>query len=232
VGSTATGVTLTVTDLLGLADECTATVSVVDTEAPSVVVTVTPTELWPPNHKMVSVSFAVTPTDNCDSASDLSCNILSVTSNEPPNGVGDGDTDVDFEIITGTNTVNLRAERAGPGSGRIYTITVECVDSSGNTGIGTVEVNVPHSKIDGTVSGDVQEGVNVGLYKMNCGENLLMSTAITDSDGYYLFDLQPENGSYAVIPENDTCIFGPVQVGVKIPQATGDFGPYDFTATD
>jgi hypothetical protein len=59
-----------------------------------------------------------------------------------------------------------------------------------------------------------------------------VGTAITGSDGDYLFDLQPENGSYAVIPENDACIFGPVQVGVKIPQITGDFGPYDFTATD
>jgi hypothetical protein len=178
---------------------------------------------------MVSVSVAMTPTDNCDPASAQSCSIVEVSSNEPLNGIGDGDTDVDIQII-GPRTLNLRAERAGPGSGRIYTITVECVDSSGNTAIGTAEVNVPHSKIDGIVSGAIQADVSVGLYKMNCGESLLVSTAITGSDGYYLFDLQPGNGSYAVIPENDTCIFGPVQVGVKIPQE--EFGPYDFTATD
>jgi hypothetical protein len=226
-----TGVTLTVTDLSGLADECTATVSVVDTEAPSVVVTVTPTELWPPNHKMVSVSVAVTPTDNCDLASAQSCNIISVTSNEPDNGIGDGNTDGDIEII-GPRTLNLRAERAGPYSGRIYTITAECVDAAGNTGIGTGEVKVPHSRINGIVSGVIQEGVSIGLYKAICGGSLLVSTAITGSAGNYLFDLQPGEGSYAVIPENEACIFGPAQIGVKIPQVIGDFGPYDFTATD
>ena len=69
--------------------------------------------------------------------------IISVTSNEPENGLGDGDTAPDWEI-TGALTLNLRAERAGGGSGRIYTITVESRDRAGNASTRTVEVRVPH----------------------------------------------------------------------------------------
>jgi hypothetical protein len=201
-----------------------------NTGPPSVVASVSPTELWPPNHKMVPVSVEVTrTTDSCDSSSALTCSVVGVSSNEPLNGIDDGNTDVAYEI-TGPLNVDLRAERSGSGNGRIYTITTECVDAFGNTGIGTTEVNVPHSKIDGFVSGDIQAGVSIGLYKVVCGDYLLFSTAITGSDGYYLFDLQPENGSYTVFPEEDAYIFGPVQVGIQIPQKT-EFGTYDFTAT-
>jgi len=112
-----------------------------------------PNELWPPNHKMVSVSVSITENDNCDPDFNQTCSITSVTSNEPLNGTGDGNTDVDYEI-TGTHTVDLRAERAGPGSGRIYTITVECDDDAGNTEIDTVEVKVAHSKEDDIVLED------------------------------------------------------------------------------
>jgi hypothetical protein len=68
-----------------------------------------------------------------------------VTSSEPANGTGDGNTSSDWEI-TGPLTVDLRAERAGTGSGRIYTITVECRDASGNVSTGTVQVTVPHDQ--------------------------------------------------------------------------------------
>ena len=58
---------------------------------------------------------------------------------------GDGNTAPDWEI-TGPLTVDLRAERAGGGDGRVYTITVECSDASGNKSWTTVEVKVPHNK--------------------------------------------------------------------------------------
>jgi hypothetical protein len=41
--------------------------------------------------------------------------------------------------------VRLRSERAGGGSGRVYTITVECVDVAGNVGSATTHVTVTHS---------------------------------------------------------------------------------------
>jgi hypothetical protein len=58
--------------------------------------------------------------------------------------VGDGNTEPDWEI-TGDLTVDLRAERAGGGDGRIYSIVVECTDASGNSSVDTVFVCVPLS---------------------------------------------------------------------------------------
>ena len=137
-----TDVTLTVTDDNGATDTCDAIVTVEDQEAPVITsVTANPNNLWPPNHKMVPVVLAVDATDNCDSV----CQIISVASNEPVNGLGDGNTAPDW-VITGDLTVKLRAERSGTGSGRIYAITVECADSSGNSSTDTTTVTVPHDK--------------------------------------------------------------------------------------
>ena len=70
--------------------------------------------------------------------------IVSVKSNEPVNGTGDGDTAPDWEV-TGALTLNLRAERAG-GGGRVYVITVESRGDSGNASTRTVTVTVPKSR--------------------------------------------------------------------------------------
>lgn len=91
---------------------------------------------------MVSVNVTATASDNC---AVKKCNIVSVTSNEPVNGLGDGDTAPDWSI-SGNVTVDLKAERSGPGSSRVYTITVECADSVGNSSTGTVGVTVPHDQ--------------------------------------------------------------------------------------
>jgi hypothetical protein len=104
-------------------------------------VTATPNVLWPPNHKMVSVTITVTATDNFGEAP--VCAIVSVTSSEPMNGQGDGDSAPDWQV-TGPLTLNLRAERSGQGGGRIYAITVACEDGSGNSSAVIVNVSVPH----------------------------------------------------------------------------------------
>jgi hypothetical protein len=137
-----TEVTLTVTDSLGTSDSCTGTVTVVDTTQPSInSVSASPNVLWPPDHKMRLVSVNVSSTDNC-SATPI-CKITSVSSNEPENGLGDGDTAPDWEI-TGNLTANLRAERSGTGSGRVYTISIMCTDASENSSTGNAIVTVPH----------------------------------------------------------------------------------------
>jgi len=102
-----------------------------------------PDVLWPPNHKMVPVTVAVYAFDNCDS--NPVSTIISISSNEPLDGLGDGDIATDWEI-TGDLTVNLRAERSGTGSDRVYTISVQCTDASGNSSTETIEVRVPHDK--------------------------------------------------------------------------------------
>ena len=96
---------------------------------------------------MVSVTVAVTATD--DSDPNPVCRIKSVSSNEPVNSQGDGDTAPDWSI-TGALTVDLRAERSGTGSGRVYTITVECTDACGNVSTARVDVTVAKSQGKGS----------------------------------------------------------------------------------
>jgi hypothetical protein len=103
----------------------------------------TPNVLTPPNHKMVPVTLTVAVSDNCDAGVAQSCHIVSVTSNEPVSGNGEGDTAPDWEI-TGNLTLNLRAERAGGGTGRIYTMSVQCTDNAGNSANRSTTVTVPH----------------------------------------------------------------------------------------
>jgi feruloyl esterase len=141
-----TPVTLTGTDWRGEANSCDAAVKVVDTTPPSISsVKVSPNILWPPNHKMVPVAVGVTVTDACDAGVSNSCRIVSVTSNEPVNGPDDGNTSPDWQI-TGNLTLNLRAERSGTGSGRIYTVNVACTDASGNSSAAAAAVKVPLSQ--------------------------------------------------------------------------------------
>src|SRR5262249_49482450 len=102
-----------------------------------------PSVLWPPNHKMVNVTVNYTVTDNCPPPANA-CT-LSVTSNEPVDGTGDGDTAPDWEIID-AHHVRLRAERAGNGPGRIYTIAITCTDNVGSSSSKTVTVTVPHNQ--------------------------------------------------------------------------------------
>ncbi|HWY29787.1 MAG TPA: LamG-like jellyroll fold domain-containing protein [Candidatus Acidoferrum sp.] len=118
---------------------CSTTVTVQDTIPPEILqIVATPNALWPPNHRMIPVNLIVDAVDNCD-PSPVS-KIIQVTSNEPENR---------FEpdwVITGPLSVNLRAERLGMGRGRVYTIQVQCEDSSGNISYNSVNVVVPHDK--------------------------------------------------------------------------------------
>ena len=99
-----------------------------------------PNVLWPPNHQMIPVTVTPTATSGCGS---VSCKIMSVRTNEPSgaDAVAAGEA-----VITGNLALALRAERLGSGAGRVYTITVECTDTSRNTTTKTVSVIVPHDQ--------------------------------------------------------------------------------------
>ena len=115
---------------------------VCDAIAPSLDVTLDTTLLWPPNHQMVTVTATVDASDNFDT--DVTAELVSVTSNEPDDGLGDGDTVGDIVIIDDT-TFELRAERSAVGSGRVYTVTYSVTDSCGNTTLASDTVLVPIS---------------------------------------------------------------------------------------
>lgn len=98
--------------------------------------------LWPANHKLVDITANVSASDNFDT--NVSVTLLSATSNEPDNGAGDGNT-VDDIVITSDFEVKLRAERAGGGSGRVYTLTYMATDDCGNYSTAEAFVTVPKS---------------------------------------------------------------------------------------
>lgn len=102
-----------------------------------------PAVLWPPNHKMISVNVGASAFYNCNPLP--TCKITSVSSNEPQEGLGDGDMYPDWQI-TGDLSVNLRAERSGTGKGRVYTIGITCTDAFNKSSTGSVSVTVPHDK--------------------------------------------------------------------------------------
>ncbi|HLL00198.1 MAG TPA: HYR domain-containing protein [Myxococcaceae bacterium] len=139
-------ITFQVTDQAGNTTTASTTHTVVDVTPPTIT-RATPSKqtLWPPNHKMVPVTVGVTLSDNCGNTSGAQCRILRVTSNEPINGPGDGNTHWDWELL-GPMAVNLRAERAGLLNSRIYTLWVECRDSGGQVATTTTSVTVPHDQ--------------------------------------------------------------------------------------
>lgn len=109
-------------------------------QPPSLEVSVSPDTLWPANHKYVTVqaTFVV-------SADTSSVALLSVTSNEPDNGDDDGDTINDI-VIFDDLSFDLRAERSGIGTGRVYTITYQATNTCGNSTIEYATVTVPLSQ--------------------------------------------------------------------------------------
>jgi uncharacterized repeat protein (TIGR01451 family) len=100
-----------------------------------------PSTLWPVNHKMINVALDWGVTDNCGVPS---CSV-NVTSNEPLNATGDGNTAADWSVVD-AHHVQLRAERSGNGPGRVYTIAVTCADAKGSSSTQTTTVTVPKSQ--------------------------------------------------------------------------------------
>src|SRR5262245_27598537 len=128
-----TNVTWTATDESRNKSAATQSVTIVDTTPPTLSVKLSPTSLWPPDHRLVPITATITVTDICDP--NPTVKLLSITSNEPDNGLGRGDTANDIQQASfggDDRTFLLRAERSGTGNGRIYTVTYQAMDASGN----------------------------------------------------------------------------------------------------
>jgi len=139
-------VIFTARDYFRNTSSCPASVLVQDTQKPTINVTLDRTMLWPPNHKLVTIRANVTVSDVCDPNPKFV--LTSITSNEPDNGLGDGDTANDIQGATyGTPDVEfqLRAERSGKGNGRVYTVVYTAYDGSGNSSQAVATVVVPHN---------------------------------------------------------------------------------------
>jgi len=119
----------------------------IDKTTPTLTLTVTPDTLWPLNKKMIDVVATLTVTDHIDQSPKVE--LTSIISNEPNDANGNSKTENDIQNAdTGTEDYefNLRAERSGSDSGRIYTITYTTTDAAGNIASKNVIVNVPHDQ--------------------------------------------------------------------------------------
>lgn len=140
--------TLAVEDELNSAVLATADVEVEDTTAPTLAPTADRTLLWPPKHEMIAVTVQV---DAFDASGGPLTYTVDVASDEPPEFDGSGNFLPDHEVVsvdpeTGEILLHLRAERAGKGDGRVYTVVVTATDASGNASSAEVEVVAPHDR--------------------------------------------------------------------------------------
>jgi hypothetical protein len=140
----------TATDAAGNTSACSFTVTVKDITPPVITLNGNTITLWPPDHKYTTVNvtdLVASASDLCDPSVNInSVVIASVSSDEPENSVGDGNTLNDIVIAPGCKSVQLRAERIGSGNGRVYTITFKVTDGSGNSTTATAKVTVPKSQ--------------------------------------------------------------------------------------
>lgn len=144
-------------------------------------VTWTPSNLWPPNHKMVPIHISYADTDNDGDSTSIAVTGVQETdgdsapmdatvaetfkgSGKPGQIDAQPDSDPNNAPTAGSDpgtpatwTEDVRAERSGTdghGSGRTYTITVQCMDMGGSnaqemggeTGTATITVTVPHDQ--------------------------------------------------------------------------------------
>ena len=159
---------------------CTFSVTVADRQAPTITnVSAVPPSLWPPNHKMVPVRVNYTSADNCGV---VACG-LAVTSNEPVNSTGDGNTAPDWVIVDNRNVL-LRAERKGNGTGRVYTIFITCRDAAGNATTVTTQVVVPHD-----MSGKTRSETGVGNVPTEQGIGSVMDVKVLSNPSRNAFSL-------------------------------------------
>jgi hypothetical protein len=140
--------TLTVSDGVNEPVSRNITIQVVDTTAPTLAPEPNLSILWPPNHKMVDITINANASDDSGLPPTLSA---AIKSNEPQEGLGDGDMTPDWtapviDQETGVITLQLRAERSGLGEGRIYTVSITAVDDAGNASSTNVEIIVPHDQ--------------------------------------------------------------------------------------
>jgi hypothetical protein len=148
-----TQVQFTARDARGNTATCASSVTVQDTQPPTLNVLTDPAVLWPPNHELVPVNTTWQTGDACDPGG-VRVELVSVTSSEPDDasGTSDGATSADIQsadIGTSDPTVLLRAERLGTGPGRVYELHYRAIDRAGNATPALGLVTVPHDQGQG-----------------------------------------------------------------------------------
>jgi len=218
-------VTLEVVDVCGAADTCNAFVEVIDMTPPEIDVTLDRYVLWPPNHKMVEINASLEVSDNCDDNPVVE--LVSITSNEPDDDIGDGHHKPDIEDAdfgTADSTFKVRAERMGPRFGRIYTVVFSATDFSGNSSIGEVYIRVPHNQPGMAITsvGFTEDGAG---FTRKTDEFVLI---IPSAHGVYGMDL---DGNSIVIESNFDATRLDIE-NTRVGNTTGDLVPVGSSPVD
>ncbi len=184
---------LTVSDDKGASSTDNVVVTIRDTIGPKVTLSFNPSTLWPPNHKMVDISALVVLFDACDA--NPTNKLVTIVSNEPVNGTGDGNTSPDIAGASygeDDRSFQLRAERKGNGNGRIYTITYTAKDASGNSTTESGVVTVAHSQADvsqpkvdfsSTTVGSISQPQTVTVSNASPDPLLISSVIVSGTNG-------------------------------------------------
>ena len=112
-------------------------------------VTWSPTTLWPPNHKLQTITISASDTEGI-SGETLTLTVNSITSTDgfagtAANGIGNHASAPENGTLA-TTTVQIPAERAGTDTnGNAYDINVSCADDDG-TATQDLTVTVPHDQ--------------------------------------------------------------------------------------
>ena len=148
VGTTTVTLTVTLNDANGVQTAVdTAVITVGDSTGPTIMGSANPSQLWPPNHKMVDVHVDLVVFDACNANPDVE--LVSISSSEPDDGIGDGNTTGDIQgadVGTDDRDFQLRAERSGPGSGRVYTAVYRAFSGENVSEDAVVQVLVAHDQ--------------------------------------------------------------------------------------
>ena len=196
---------LTVTDTNGASASDNVVVTIRDTTPPNLLVSLSPNSLWPPNHKMVDITANITVTDACDAHPTVK--LVSISSNEPANSTGDGNTSPDISGATfGTDdrAFQLRSERKGNGNGRIYTVTYSAQDAAGNTAQQIATVTVAHDQ--GVSDYTVDASPTSATIKQ--GQSAAFALTVTPINGFN----QTVSFTCSGLPSGASCKFAPPSV--------------------
>jgi hypothetical protein len=134
-------ITLVVNDGIEDSEPNEVVITVVDTMPPEFELSVNPAILWPPNHKMVEITPSWTVSDECDAMPEVS--LVGIVMKEGDDIISDVHTTDDIQIGE-DGSIYLRAERSGTSNDRIYTITYQAADDSGNATVDSATVSIPH----------------------------------------------------------------------------------------
>ncbi|MHC4911468.1 MAG: hypothetical protein ACYTE5_00485 [Planctomycetota bacterium] len=128
---------LEVTDKAGEFDSNEVVITVEDVRPPEFSLAVEPNVLWPPKRKMIAVTPSWEVSDNCDEEVEVSLVDISMSTA--------GDIN-DYAQIGDDGSIYLRARKSRVAGGRIYTLTYEAVDDSGNVAGASATVTVPNRR--------------------------------------------------------------------------------------